>query len=350
MISNAPTSLRRIALGLVLACSLLPASSSSAVQPVHTLSVDVTPNGAGTPAAPVPVTLTLHTATVPRPSDPSFSTSDLSFDLDPGIVIGLPGAPGCSEYDVLADASRCVPIGDGSMRIFILGLKEDLTISAFRGVAPRDVLLLVNGQQPLQIHSVWRLSGAPWPAGGTTLGSSVPSTLQQPAPGAYATFSDLVVSLRSTVGLVGCPPSLALNFTTRSDFTDGSSAEASTVTPCTAAPPAPVVNLPPARPLFATQLARQRGPVLGKLLGLASVRGMTLGKVSLRCDVGCRRHQLGSRQLRGTEQSTLIRLHPAVSVTKRTRISVVMVDASKRSRTQRFRFVRRPGGLVAKRV
>jgi hypothetical protein len=350
MTSKPATPIRRIVLGLVLACSLLPASSSSAVQPAYTLSVDVTPNMAGTAAAPAPVTLTLHTTIVPKPADPPFGTTNVSFVLDPGIAIGVPGAGVCRSDQVQSDATGCVPIGDGSIRMSILGITEDLAVSVYRGTARQEVLLLVSGDSPLRIHSVWRLAGTAVPAGGTTLDSSVPASLQQPAPGAYATFSHLVVSLRSTVGLVGCPPALALNFATRSDFTDGSSAEATTVTPCTAAPPAPVVDVAPARPLFATQLARQRGAVLGKLLGLASVRRMTVGKVSLRCDVGCRRHALGSKQLRGTERSTLIRLHPAVNVTRRTRISVVMVDASERSRTQRFRFVRRPGGLVAKRV
>jgi hypothetical protein len=305
---------------------------------------------AGTAAAPAPVTLTLHTTILPKPADPPFGTTNVSFALDPGIALGIPGAGACRSEQVQADASGCVPIGDGSIRMSILGITEDLAVSVYRGTARREVLLLVSGDSPLRIHSVWRLAGTTGPVGGTTLDSSVPANLQQPAPGAYATFSDLVVSLRSTVGLVACPQSPALNFASRSDFTDRTSAEATTVTPCTPAPPAPVVVEPPARPLFATQLARKRGPVLGKLLALASVRGMTVGKVSLRCDVGCRRHQLGSRQLRGAERSTLIRLHPAVSVTGRTRITVVLVDAGNRRRTQRFRFVRRPRGLVAKRV
>jgi hypothetical protein len=366
MTSTAPTSLRRTVLGLVLACSLVPAIPSSAVQPAHTLSVDVAPNVAGTPGAPAPVTLTLHTATVPKLSDPPFSSTHVTFDLDPSIAIAMPGALTCSAYVLQSDASQCVPVGDGSMRMLALGLTEDMTISVFRGTAPQDVLLLVRGQSPLLIYSVLQLTGTTGPAGGTRLHLDVPANLQQPAPGAYAALTDVVVSLKSTVGLAGCPPSMALSFATRSDFTDGSSAQATAVTPCAAAPPpppileelpapappppAPVVEDPPARPVFATQVARHRGRVLGKLLALRSLRGMTVGKVSLRCDVGCPRHELGSRQLLGTEKPTLIRLHPAVSVTKRTRIRVVMVDASKRSHTQRFRFVRRAGGLVAKRI
>jgi hypothetical protein len=329
----------RVFPALLLACSLLPAATASAVEPQFTLGVDVTPNVAGTPATPAPTTLTLHTTTVPKLGDPPFSSSRLDFDLDPAIVLGPSGAVGCA----------CDPIGDGSMRITVLGLTEDLTITTFRA-GTRDVLLQIRGKSPLQIDSVLRLVGTPTAAGGTTLRADVPATLQQPAPGAYATYTDLVFSLRSTVALVGCPVTMALAFASRSDFTDGSSAQATAVAPCAPSPLPVVQPAAPVQPVFATKVARHRGRVLGTLLGLASVRGMTAGKVSLRCDVGCSRHQLGSRDLSGSERSALIRLRPPVRVTSRTRISVVTIDSSNRRQTQRFRFVRSSGGLTAKRV
>jgi hypothetical protein len=42
-----------------------------------------------------------------------------------------------------------------------------------------------------------------------------------------------------------------------------------------------------------------------------------------------------------------MRLRPALSVTKRTRISVVIGDASGALQTQRFKFVRHRHGLLA---
>ena len=67
---------------------------------------------------------------------------------------------------------------------------------------------------------------------------AIPETLQQPAPGAYATLTDFKTSVKGTgskkrpyVGLAGCTKK-TLNFKSDFVFTDGSQSTASTTSKC----------------------------------------------------------------------------------------------------------------------
>jgi hypothetical protein len=87
--------------------------------------------------------------------------------------------------------------------------------------------------------------------------------------------------------------------------------------------------------------------VIGKLLALRSVRGLSTGSINLSCTNGCKRRQLGSKVLHGGDAPPLIRLHPALVITKRTRIKLVSADPSGATQTQRFKFVRGTRSLLA---
>jgi hypothetical protein len=307
----------------------------------------VTPDVAGTATAPAPVALQLHMTTVADPGRPAVSTRLLRFDFDPSVTISPLADGACTATQVSVDATSCVRIGDGTMSFTVLGLVENMTVAAYQQADPQALLLLVDGTAPLFIHNVMEFKPVDAGIGGIRWTMDAPpEVLQQPAPGAYATWTDLNFTLRSAVSLTDCPSSL-LTFGSHADFSDGSVGDATAYVPCSPAPPA-VVPTPTAMvPRFSTARRRGRGHVLGKLLALRSVRGFTTGTVRLTCTAGCRRQRLGFRLAVGGAPSPLIRVRPALSVTKRTRISVVIGDASGALQTQRFKFVRHRHGLFA---
>lgn len=331
----------------LLAASAVAASPAGAAPPQLSLAVTVSPYAGG--SAPAPVTLTLHTIAVPDVSQPPVSTRHMTFDLDPSVITGFQPPAACNPSQVITDATPCTPIGDGTMAFQTLGLLEEMTLTAYQSTDPQALLVLVDGRTPLMIHSVLTLQKTVNSQGGAHYDADTPASLQQPAPGAYATWTDFNLALRKTIALAGCPAA-PLSFATHSDFTPGSlSADATALATCEAVAPliptvavfAPVAHL-------ATAASRHRGRVLGRLLGLRSVSGMTTGTVTLTCTAGCAKRRLATRALTGGEQGTLIRLHPSLKVTKRTRITVTMLNAAGVSQIQRFRFVRRSTSLLAK--
>jgi hypothetical protein len=129
-------------------------------------------------------------------------------------------------------------------------------------------------------------------------------------------------------------------------FKPGSyAADAATTAACRSVrPPAPAVRACPELDDGGRQEARA---VLGKLLALRAVRGMTDGTVTLTCTAGCAKRKLGTATVRNPAQTPLLRLHPALEITKRTRIQVTMVNAAGITQTARFRLGRRSGRLSA---
>lgn len=234
-----------------------------------------------------------------------------------------------------------------------LGLVEQMTLTAYQSTDPQAILVLVDGKAPLMIHSVLTLQKTANSLGGTRYDTETPLSLQQPAPGVYAVWTDFNLALRKTIGLSGCPPS-PLSFATHSDFTPGtSSADATALATCEVGPTVTPVGDPALfKPVahLATAGTSHRGRILGRLLGLRSVSGMTVGTVTLTCRNGCSKRRLATRTLTGGERGTLIHLHPAVKVTKKTRIAVTMINAVGVSRLQTFRFARRANRLIAKTV
>ena len=116
-----------------------------------------------------------------------------------------------------------------------LGLTENLTVTAYNGPGGNKLELLVDGQAPLQIHSV--IEGKLQSDSGKfgkKLVVAIPENLQQPAPGAYATLTDFKTVVKGTgskkrpfIGLSGCTKK-TLNYKTDFVFTDGTTSTATT--------------------------------------------------------------------------------------------------------------------------
>ncbi len=232
----------RVAVALAVS-SVLGVSSASAVVPQRSFSVAVSPYTGGTATAPV--TLTLHTTTTPSMSDPPFATNHLRFDLDPNIVTGFqPPAAACSDAQVMVDATPCATVGDGTMSLLVLGLAENVTVKAFQSTDPQALLLRLDGDSPLRVREVMTMQRTVMPNGASRFDIDVPPNLQQPAPGAYATLTDLNLALRWTIALVGCPAS-PLSFATNSNYSDGTVSSDVAQTACEVGVPGPPNTAPP---------------------------------------------------------------------------------------------------------
>ena len=232
----------RVAVALAVS-SVLGVSSASAVVPQRSFSVAVSPYTGGTATAPV--TLTLHTTTTPSMSDPPFATNHLRFDLDPNIVTGFqPPAAACSDAQVMVDATPCATVGDGTMSLLVLGLTENVTVKAFQSTDPQALLLRLDGDSPLRVREVMTMQRTVMPNGASRFDIDVPPNLQQPAPGAYATLTDLNLALRWTIALVGCPAS-PLSFATNSNYSDGTVSSDVAQTACEVGVPGPPNTAPP---------------------------------------------------------------------------------------------------------
>jgi hypothetical protein len=232
----------RVAVALAVS-SVLAVSSASAVTPQLSFSVAVSPYTGGTATAPV--TLTLHTTTTPNMSEPSFATSHMRFDLDPSIVTGFqPPAAACTDAQVMADATPCATVGDGTMSFSVLGLTQNVTVKAFQSTDPQALLLRLDGDAPLRVHEVMTMQRTVMPSGASRFDIDVPPSLQQPAPGAYATPTDFNLALRWTIALVGCPAS-PLSFATDSHYSDGTSKSVIAQTACEVGVPGPPNTAPP---------------------------------------------------------------------------------------------------------
>jgi len=346
----------------VVACWVqAPSVGADPFQQQYGFTAAVSPSVAGTTTAPAPVTLRLQMTTVPDNSRPAFSTSLLRFDVDRSAVISLPASGSCSAAQIMVDPTGCTRVGDGTMSFTALGLTENLSVAAYGQADPQELLLLVDGTAPVVEHAVMEFHPIDPVTGGIdwTL-DSVPLQLQQPAPGAYATWTNLDVTLRSITSLVGCPNG-SLRFVSYSQFTDGSEGDSGLDVPCSSAPADPPVSPPPttttttpppeqqATPVvrFTTQVRKRHGHVLGKLLALQSIQGVVAGSVRVTCVASCKRRRLGSATIGAGGSLPPIRLRPPLPLTKATRIKLVFVDARGVAQTQRFKFVRRGHALVA---
>ena len=141
-----------------------------------------------------------------------------------------------------ADDTRCPKgskVGSGSATGIALGLTENLTVTAYNGPGGNKLELLVDGQSPLQIHSVieGKLQEDTRPLRQEARRRD-PGDLQQPAPGAYATLTDFKTSVKGTgskkrpyIGLAGCTKK-TLNYKTDFVFTDGTTSTATSTSKC----------------------------------------------------------------------------------------------------------------------
>jgi hypothetical protein len=214
---------------------------AQAVTPTTSLKASVSPSKKGTVKKPKNVKLSVELITQPKAGEPGFATKSTVVHFDKNVVFGSKYLPTCSKTQVQTDNTKCKKgsgVGSGSAQGVALGLVETLTVTAYNG--PGSTLeLLVNGSDPLAIHSV--IEGklvSDSGKFGKKLTVAIPDNLQQPVPGAYATLTDFKTAVKGTgsksrpyVGLKGCTKK-TLSFKSDFVFTDGTTSTASTTSKC----------------------------------------------------------------------------------------------------------------------
>ena len=235
--------MRKLTLLAVAAVTALCAVGiAQAVTPTTTMKASVSPSKKGTAKKPANVKLNVELITQPTAGEPAFATRSTVVHFDKNLKFGGKNLKSCSSSQVQADDTKCPKgskVGSGSATGVALGLTENLTVTAYNGPTGNKLELLVDGQSPLQIHSViegklQKDSGLY----GQKLVVAIPETLQQPAPGAFATLTDFKTSVKGTgskkrpyVGLAGCAKK-TLNYKSDFVFTDGTTSTATTTSKC----------------------------------------------------------------------------------------------------------------------
>jgi hypothetical protein len=235
--------MRKMTLAAVAAVTAIGAVGvAQAVTPTTAMKASVTPSKKGTTKKPANVKLSVELITQPAAGDPAFATRSTVVHFDKNLKFGSKYLKACSAAQVQSDDTRCPKgskVGSGSATGMALGLTENLTVTAYNGPGGNKLELLVDGQAPLQIHSV--IEGklqADSGKFGKKLVVAIPENLQQPAPGAYATLTDFKTVVKGTgskkrpyIGLSGCTKK-ALNYKTDFVFTDGTTSTATSTSKC----------------------------------------------------------------------------------------------------------------------
>jgi hypothetical protein len=235
--------MRKMTLTAVAAATAIGAvGAAQAVTPTTALKASVSPSKKGTAKKPKNVKLSIELITQPKAGEPGFATKSTVVHFDKNLVFGSKYLKSCSASQVQIDNTKCKSgsrVGSGSAQGVALGLTENLTVTAYNGPGGNKLELLVDGQAPLQIHSV--IEGklvADKGKFGKKLVVAIPSQLQQPAPGAYATLEDFRTVVKGTgskkrpyVGLKGCTKK-KLNYQSDFVFTDNTTSKATTTSKC----------------------------------------------------------------------------------------------------------------------
>ena len=216
---------------------------AQAVTPTTAMKASVSPTKHGTKKKPRNVKLNIKLITQPNPNDPPFATRSTVVHFDKNLKFGGKYLKTCSADKVRSNNTACPKgskVGTGSAVGTALGLAENLTVTAYNGPGGNKLELLVDGTSPLTIHDV--IEGKLQSDSGKfgkKLAVQIPDSLQQPAPGAYATLTDFTTSVKGTgskkrpyIGLAGCK-NKTLNFKSDFVFTDGSTSTATTTAKCT---------------------------------------------------------------------------------------------------------------------
>jgi hypothetical protein len=235
--------MRKLTLAAVVAATAVGAVGiAQAVTPTTTLKASVSPTKKGTAKKPNNVKLSIELITTPTPGEPGFATQSTTVHFDKNLAFGAKYLPVCAKAQVQSDDTKCKKgsrIGTGSATGVALGATENLTVTAYNGPGGNKIELLVVGSAPLPIHSV--IEGkivTDHGKFGKKLVVNIPSELQQPAPGAFATLTDFRTAVKGTgskkrpyVGLKGCTKK-KLNYRADFVFSDGTTSTATATSKC----------------------------------------------------------------------------------------------------------------------
>jgi hypothetical protein len=215
---------------------------AQAVTPTTAMKASVSPTKKGTKTKPRNVKLSVELITQPTPGEPAFATKSTVVHFDKNLKFAGKYLKSCTAAQVQADDTKCPKgskVGSGSATGTALGLTENLTVTAYNGPSGSKLELLVDGAAPLQIHSV--IEGKLQSDSGKfgkKLAVTIPDSLQQPAPGAFATLTDFKTAVKGTgsksrpyIGLAGCTKKL-LNYKSDFVFTDNSTSTATSTSKC----------------------------------------------------------------------------------------------------------------------
>ena len=233
--------MRRITTMSVIAVSALALSAAPAfaVTSKQTLVAKVSPTKAGTAKKQANVALTVEPKVALDATDAPFATTQAVISLDKNLRFNGAKFKSCTAGQVqTGNCSSAAKVGTGTAAGQALGLTENLKIDAFNGAGGTSLLMHVTGDAPLQIDEVLvgKLSSASGKYG-KKLTVAIPSGLQQPAPGAFATLLDFKLTVKGTsnkvpyVGLAGCTTG-GLNFGGMFTYTDGSMQNVTAKAPC----------------------------------------------------------------------------------------------------------------------
>lgn len=121
-----------------------------------------------------------------------------------------------------------------------------------------------------------------------------------------------------------------------------------TPTPTPASTPVAKKGVPQFTPYFATRVALQ-GSTLGRLDGIQKFGGLlTRSTVTVRCTVKCSRRVRVVRRAGTKPKRVSVSIGGGLVLRSQTRVEIRVSHAGRRTRYQRYRFVRRGGRLVAK--
>lgn len=217
---------------------------ASAVNPEQTLIVKTTNTKAGTPAKPKSVgKLNVETPTKPAAGEAgTFATKTAIISFDKNIVFGASKFPACSLTQVEKDETKCKTgskVGAGSATAVFSGQTINLTVKAYNGnTKGTKIYLLVQNAQFGINKALDGTLGAASGAYGKKLTVKIPTNLQQPVAGAYATLTDFKTSVGGTskgtpyAAIKGCSGG-KLKYKGVFNYSDGTSKTATTTSKCT---------------------------------------------------------------------------------------------------------------------
>jgi hypothetical protein len=235
--------MRKLTLTAAMAATAIAAVGvAQAVTPATSVKASVSPSKKGTKKKPRNVKLSIELITQPSATDGPFATKSTVVHFDKNLKFGGKYVKTCSASKVRSNNTKCPKaskVGSGSATGVALGLAEKLTVTAYNGPGGNKLELLVHGTDPLPIHDV--LEGklvSDKGKFGKKLVVAIPASLQQPAPGAFATLTDFKTAVKGTgskkrpyIGLAGCTKK-KLHFQSDFVFTDDTKSTAITTAKC----------------------------------------------------------------------------------------------------------------------
>lgn len=226
-----------------LAAVLCVVGIASAVNPEQTLIVKTALSKAGTKAKPKSLgRITVQTPTKPAEGEAgTFATKTAVISFDKNIVLSASKFPTCSLTQVEKDETRCKTgsrVGSGSATAVFSGQTINLLIKAYNGSTKGTKLYLLAQNSAFNINKA--LDGTFSSASGDygkKLTVKIPTNLQQPVAGAYATLTDFKTSVGGTskgtpyAALKGCTGG-KLKYKGVFNYSDGTSKTATTTSKC----------------------------------------------------------------------------------------------------------------------